>query len=82
MQILDPQKYSQFDEKELLFAPGSIFKVMAFIKDMKKKKFLITLEPVPYKLLEGDPLADLPLSQKSLIDKALGAAVSHQPVEV
>jgi hypothetical protein len=67
-QILDPQKYSQFDEKELLFAPGSIFKVMAFIKDLNKKKFIITIEPVPYKLLERDPLADLPLSQKSLID--------------
>ena len=41
---------------------------------MEARIFTIGLEPVPYAALEADPLADLPLSQQSELDKALTAA--------
>jgi len=37
---------------------------------------------MPYKMLEGDPAADLPISQKSELDKALADASNHLPVAV
>jgi len=37
---------------------------------------------VTYKALKADPLADFSLYQKSFLDKALAAALKHQPVEV
>jgi RNA:NAD 2'-phosphotransferase (TPT1/KptA family) len=44
--------------------------------------FRVSLEPVPYKALEGDPMADLPLSQQSLLDEALASALKHEEVNV
>ncbi len=44
--------------------------------------FRVNLEPMPYKALEGDPMADLPLSQQSLLEEALASALKHEKVNV
>ena len=49
---------------------------------MEAKRFTISLEPVPYKALEADPLADLPLSHQAQLDKALAAALKGERVLV
>jgi len=41
---------------------------MKFNKDVKERRFTITLQPMPYKLLEADPQADLVIAQKYLLD--------------
>ena len=51
-------------------------------KNLDEKKFLIQLEPVPYKALESDPQADLPLSQQESLSQALLAAKKSQPLHV
>jgi hypothetical protein len=42
-----------------MFAPGSIFKVMEFVK--LDKSYVIKIQPITYRALDADPLAQLPL---------------------